>query len=346
MTATPPPAPGGGPTSDRRVTILAACSVLCTVIALVCLGLLVFTGDKDSKDTDATTASTSSSDNDSSTPESSRPDNLTDAGWSDPSAQCLTGDPWVYAAEGDPGQVVICVHDDLLYQATSDQTEAPEPENFQTIGGFCSSGTNGQEKGQFNYDYGNVGWTEYNGTQRWEYDMYSGKGEQHLADPANLSESHYDAFWTNTAVDLSGLRFCTGGRGSRSEHFLAEYGEPETSTEAASSSDVGPCELDEVRKNIPYEWIDQADSFRYCDGKWSQIGIDRTDAVSDVIEWDGSEWYLRHRDGQTPPGWGKELPCYDEDKLIADGVPYKATGDKTLYVTVCEDGFIRPHPDE
>lgn len=37
--------PGGRPTSDHWVTVFSACSVLCTVAALVCLGLLVFTGD-------------------------------------------------------------------------------------------------------------------------------------------------------------------------------------------------------------------------------------------------------------------------------------------------------------
>lgn len=325
MTATPPRVPGASPTADRRVTILAACSVLCTVIALVCLGLLVFTGDKDA---DATTvpsgvADSGSTGDDSPSSESSRPDNLTDVGWTDSNATCLTGDPWVYAAEGDPGQVVICVHDDLLYQATNDQTGAPEPDNFQAIGGFCPFGTNGQEMGQFNYDHGNIGWTEYNGTQRWEYDMYSGKGEQHLADPANLSESHYAAFWTNTEVDLSSLRFCTGERGSRSEHFLADYAEPESSTtvETDSPDNAGQCDLEQLQQaqadGSGYD-ASGMDTVYFCDGRWAFIGKDQTSFHSDVLQWTGTEWERRLPDG-TETGSGRD--CYDEGKLLDDAAP-------------------------
>lgn len=231
MTVTTPPTdPGGRPASDRWVTIFAACSVLCTVVALVCLGLLVFTGDDKGSGSATASSGTSgtsgASADDPSSPEESRPDNLTDAGWSDSNAKCLTGDPWVYAAEGSPGQVVICVNNGLLYPVTNESTGTPDPTQYQSLMTVCPASDDAEVTGRFTEGHMDIGWTEYDGLTRWDYDMYSGRGEPHLVDPENLSKTHYDGFWTRPDVDLSTLTGCQGARGSRTERFIAEYGEP------------------------------------------------------------------------------------------------------------------------
>lgn len=151
---------------------------------------------------------------------SDRPASLTDAGWAGTSTKCRHGDPWVYAAQGDPGQVAICVSDDFLYAV-----DTGRPGGYDAAQEFLTSvcPVEGNSPGRFVWNNSDVGWTEYNGTSHSVMDVIDGAGEMDLGDARNLVQDSYDGAWTNTGVDIPDLRRCNSDRDwSRTDRLLSQ----------------------------------------------------------------------------------------------------------------------------
>jgi hypothetical protein len=152
--------------------------------------------------------------------DSDRPASLTDAGWAGTSTKCRHGDPWVYAAQGDPGQVVICVSDDFLYAVDTGRPGGYDAAQ-QPLTSVCP--VEGNSPGRFVWNNSDVGWTEYDGTSHSVMDVVDGAGEMDLGDARNLIQDSYDGAWTNTGVDIPDLRRCNSDRDrSRTDRLLSQ----------------------------------------------------------------------------------------------------------------------------
>lgn len=151
---------------------------------------------------------------------SDRPASLTDAGWAGTSTKCRHGDPWVYAAQGDPGQVVICVSDDFLYAVDTGRPGGYDAAQ-QPLTSVCP--VEGNSPGRFVWNNSDVGWTEYNGTSHSVMDVVDGAGGMDLGDARNLIQDSYDGAWTNTGVDIPDLRRCSSDHDrSRTDRLLSQ----------------------------------------------------------------------------------------------------------------------------
>lgn len=244
--------------SNLPATILAACSLLCAIASAVCLGFLVIGGDDGTTDTAAGSVATSSTDGagesgdaavsgdagvtssaDSTDSDNSAgsvgstvstgedagsnlPDGFTGRGWVSTDYTCLDGDQWVYAAEGPPGKMILCLHGTLLYPG-GDVSSTADLEQFKGVNVVCPI-VDDNPVGHFTISRADTGWIELQGTTRYVMDIFSGRGEMSLNDPDNLTEEQYDAFWTNTEVSLPGMSQCSGFTQSPTQRLLENYG--------------------------------------------------------------------------------------------------------------------------
>lgn len=246
MTVTTPPAdPGGRPASDRWVTILAACSVLCTVVALVCLGLLVFTGDDKGSGSSAASSGTSgtsgASADEPSSPEESRPDNLTDAGWSGSTVQCKSGDSWIYAATGAEGQVLVCLHEQTPYLVDAQGA----PDKVDSVWPMCPAKGHDPALGRFTVAYGADGWRELDGPTMYYY-MYMNTGqrtEKGAGDPANVDVTRFDDFWVEDSTDYSSLASCDSNHMTMEFRENPDQADSTTATDNTADNDHGVLDL-------------------------------------------------------------------------------------------------------
>lgn len=167
-----------------------------------------------------TTTVTPQSDADalSSVPGTDRPASLTGGGWSGSSVRCNTGDPWVYAAEGAPGQVVICLDDDVLYAVDTDNPYGGD-DAYAATSAVCPVSGTGRDR--YVWHHADTGWTEYDGTTRYVMDIFSGRGRPDLTDAANIVEDAYDGAWTNPDVTAPTLKWCRNAGDSPTTRLLA-----------------------------------------------------------------------------------------------------------------------------
>ncbi|MGP5270451.1 hypothetical protein ACTXK0_08570 [Corynebacterium variabile] len=147
-----------------------------------------------------------------------RPASLTETGWSGSAVRCNYGDPWVYAAQGRPGQVVICLDGDELYAVDTGNPYGGDGAYAATSAVCPVSGTS---RDRYVWHHADTGWTEYNGTTRYVMDIFSGRGKMDLTDTDNLVEDSYDGSWTNTEVKVPTLRWCQNAGDSPTVHLLS-----------------------------------------------------------------------------------------------------------------------------
>lgn len=147
-----------------------------------------------------------------------RPASLTEAGWAGSPVRCEYGDSWIYAAQGTPGQVVICVGDDFLYAVDTGQGYSGESA-YSGISAVCPLAGAGRER--YVWYHADTGWTEYDGTTRYVMDIFSGRGEVDLTDKDNLARDTYDGAWENTAVDIPTLQWCASTGESPTDRLLS-----------------------------------------------------------------------------------------------------------------------------
>lgn len=146
-----------------------------------------------------------------------RPASLTETGWVGSSVRCNYGDRWVYAAQGDPGKVVICVDDDELYVVDTGTPYAGDT-GYAATSAVCP--VSGTARDRYVWHHADTGWTEYDGTALYIMDIFSGRGEMDLTDVDNLVEDSYDGAWTNPDVEIPTLRWCQSGSESPTANLL------------------------------------------------------------------------------------------------------------------------------
>lgn len=140
-----------------------------------------------------------------------------------------------------------------------------------------------------------------------------GAEDETLSEPEMTSPPAASAAAEETAVATTeAAKEETSERPSTTVSTIYETEEKEAvAAEPDAGSEKGPCEWKPMEEGAPGEEVSV-----YCDGKFAEIGIYATDAVSYVM-WDGNEWVHIEEAGLTQTGF----KCYDKATIEKLGAP-------------------------
>lgn len=86
-------------------------------------------------------------------------------------------------------------------------------------------------------------------------------------------------------------------------------------TAPASGDTGGSCKVSALNKGSGMPL-----TVMYCDGTWAKVGKPSSDRLA-PLHFDGKEWNYVEADGEGDPSIGEGDPCWDRQKVRAQGAP-------------------------